>query len=187
MLSTPSTSLPCSSVFVSLWIPFFYVREFSSSALHVSKSEFFVILITLNAAGIPGRIVPALLADLRVGTINTYIVILFIIIVTLLLWPLVTTRTGMTIWTLAYGFGAAGVSSFLQAGLTSINDEPSKKGQKIGMAFPVVGVASLLGGPVGGEIDKDWGEDKEGDGCICLDHGVYWNDCVSWRCQFVRK
>jgi hypothetical protein len=35
--------------------------------------------------------------------------------------------------------------------LTSINDEPSKKCQKIGMAFTVIGFANSVGRPVGGE------------------------------------
>ena len=55
-------------------------------------------------------------------------------------------------WAVAYGFGAGGVSSLLQAGITSLNQEHHKTGVKIGMAFTVVGFASLLGGPVGGEL-----------------------------------
>jgi hypothetical protein len=110
------------------------------------------MLIILNAAGIPGRIVPALFADLRIGTLNMYIITLLLTSAILLFWPLVGTEAGMFGWTAAYGFGAAGVSSLLQAGLTSINDEPAKTGQKIGMAFTVVGFASLVGGPVGGEL-----------------------------------
>jgi predicted MFS family arabinose efflux permease len=139
-------------VFVGLWIPFFYIREFSASALHTSKSTSFIILIALNAAGIPGRVVPALLSDRCIGTINTYILTLAITGVTLLCWPHVESTTGMILWSVAYGFGAAGVSSLLQAGLTSLNDEPAKTGIRIGMAFSVVGVASLLGGPMGGEF-----------------------------------
>jgi MFS family permease len=139
-------------VFVGLWIPFFYIREFSATALHTSKSTSFVILTVLNAAGIPGRVVPALLSDRCIGTINTYILTLVITGVTLLCWPHVKNTTGMILWSMGYGFGAGGVSSLLQAGLTSLNDEPAKTGIRIGMAFSVVGFASLLGGPVGGEF-----------------------------------
>jgi MFS family permease len=138
-------------VFAGLWIPFFYVREFSAKALHITKPQSFIILIVLNAAGIPGRIIPAVLSDCCIGTINTYITLL-LTSVTLLCWPLVCNTTGMIPWALAYGYGAGGVSSLLQAGITSLNDEPNKTGIKIGMAFSVVGFASLLGGPVGGEL-----------------------------------
>jgi MFS family permease len=77
--------------------------------------------------------------------------------VTLLCWLRVDTAAGMYPWATAYGFGAGGVSSLLQAGMTSLNQDPSKTGVRIGMAFTVVGFASLLGGPVGGELIEKGG------------------------------
>ncbi|KAF2030544.1 MFS general substrate transporter [Setomelanomma holmii] len=139
-------------IFAGLWIPFFYTREYSSKALHITKSQSFIVLIILNAAGIPGRMIPAFLVDLYLGTINTYIVTLLLSGVTLLLWPLVSSMSAMYPWSFAYGFCAGGVSSLLQAGIASLNDEPEKTGTEIGMAFSVVAFASLLGGPVGGEL-----------------------------------
>ncbi|KAF2820407.1 MFS general substrate transporter [Ophiobolus disseminans] len=139
-------------VFIGLWIPFFYVREVSAKALDISKDDSFTILILLNAAGIPGRLAPALLADRYIGTINTYIINLFLTSITLLCWPRVATTAGMYPWAIAYGFGAGGVSSLLQAGIASLNQEHHKTGVKIGMAFTIVGFASLVGGPVGGEL-----------------------------------
>ena len=150
-------------VFAGLWIPFFYVREFSAKALQIPKSQSFLILIILNAAGIPGRLVLALLADRGIGTINTYIITLLLTSVTLLCWPLITSANEMYAWAVAYGFCAGGVSSLLQAGITSLNEEPHKTGIKIGMAFSVVGFASLLGGPVGGELIQI-GEDTRREG-----------------------
>jgi MFS family permease len=157
-------------VFVGLWIPFFYVREFSAKALHITKPQSFIILIVLNTAGIPGRIIPALLSDCCIGTINTYIVTLLLTSITLLCWPLVHSATGMIPWALAYGYGAGGVSSLLQAGITSLNDEPNKTGIKIGMAFSIVGFASLLGGPVGGELIRIGDEirDKGADAYVLM-------------------
>jgi predicted MFS family arabinose efflux permease len=148
-------------VFMGTLIPFFYVREFSGAALHVSKSTSFVVLIALNAAGIPGRIIPALLSDRCIGTINTYVILLLFTSATLLCWPFVRTTTGMIPWVIAYGFCAGGVSSLLQAGITSLNGEPEKTGIKIGMAFSVVGFASLVGAPVGGELIKIGEETRE--------------------------
>jgi hypothetical protein len=76
-------------------------------------------------------------------------------------------------WTATYGFGAAGVSSLLQAGLTPIKDEPARTGQKIGMAFTIVSFASLIGGPVGGELIR------VGEGTI--GHGA---DAYVWMMMF---
>jgi MFS family permease len=69
------------------------------------------------------------------------------------------------LWSLAYGYGAGGVSSLLQAGLTALNEDPEKVGIKIGMAFSIVGIASLVGGPVGGELirtgEETWKEGRD--------------------------
>ncbi|KAF2128046.1 MFS general substrate transporter [Dothidotthia symphoricarpi CBS 119687] len=150
-------------VFAGLWIPYFYVREFTVHALHGENSSSFIVLLILNASGIPGRIIPALLSDYVFGTINTYILILLLGSFTLLSWPYVTSIRSMIPWAVSYGFCAGGISSLLQAGIASLNDEPHKTGIKIGMAFTVVAVSSLLGGPIGGELIK-MGESRLGDG-----------------------
>ncbi|KAF1937322.1 MFS general substrate transporter, partial [Clathrospora elynae] len=139
-------------VFAGLWIPYFYIHAFSAKALHLTKSQSFTMLLALNGAGIPGRIVPALLSDYCLGTVNTHILLLLLTSATLICWPFITSPTGMVLWALAYGFCAGGVASLLQAGIASLNSEPRKTGSKIGMAFSVVAFASLLGVPVGGEL-----------------------------------
>lgn len=72
--------------------------------------------------------------------------------VTLLSWIAIETSTSMYAWSAAFGLGAGAVSSLLQAGITTLNEEPRKTGVKIGMAFTAVGFASLVGGPVGGRL-----------------------------------
>ncbi|KAH7086294.1 major facilitator superfamily domain-containing protein [Paraphoma chrysanthemicola] len=151
------------ATFTALWIPFFYTREYTSLALHVTKPQSFVLLIILNAAGDSGRIVPALLADRYIGTLNTYILTLALSSATLLAWPAVSSVTGMYPWATAYGFCAGGVSSLLQAGIASLNDDAQKTGIEIGVAFSVVAFASLLGAPVGGELIQV-GEKVKGEG-----------------------
>ncbi|KAF2651106.1 MFS general substrate transporter [Lophiostoma macrostomum CBS 122681] len=157
-------------IFTALWIPFFYIRDFTSSALHIPRTQSLILVLLMNACGIPGRILPALLADRRIGTINTYILILLVMSITILFWPLVMSSPGMYVWACAYGFCAGGTSSFLQAGIASLQDGPDsssdsggertntrkqgKLGVRIGMAFSIVGFAGLIGGPVGGQLIK---------------------------------
>jgi predicted MFS family arabinose efflux permease len=155
VFKTPSCTLYVIAmffIFAGLWIPFFYTREFSAQALPFTKSQSFTVLIILNAAGIPGRMIPAFLTDLYMSTINTYILTLLLSSATLLCWPLVKSMKAMYPWSFAYEFCAGGVSSLLQAGIASLNNEPHKTGVEIGMAFSVVAFASLLGGPVGGKL-----------------------------------
>lgn len=175
-------------VFTGLWIPFctslalssplsspfnhqlisntVYIRPLTSSYPTLSSapslpSTSVPILIALNAAGIPGRILPALVADRLIGTLNTCILVLLLTSTTLLCWPFVTSASAMLSWAMAYGFGAGGVGSLFQAGVIALTDEKEKEkiGGRIGMVCGVVGVASLLGGPVGGELARIGGSE----------------------------
>ncbi|KAF2864809.1 major facilitator superfamily domain-containing protein [Massariosphaeria phaeospora] len=151
-------------VFAGLWVPYFYLRDFATTTVHMQKDTCLTILLALNAAGIPGRIIPALLADYFLGTLNTYIFILLFTSATLLLWPLITKPVSIIIWAICYGFCAGGVSSLLQAGIASLNTVPGELGAQIGLAFGVVAFASLIGGPLGGkliEIGRASGEGNE--------------------------
>jgi hypothetical protein len=147
----------------------------------------------MNACGIPGRIIPALLADRRIGTINAYILVLLGTSLTILLWPLVKNTPGMYVWASAYGFCAGGTANFLQSGIASLyyggshndddgddgdgeascnsNSNSNKRGKlgvRIGMAFSAVGVAGLIGGPVGGELIKAGEGRGEGGGFLYM-------------------
>lgn len=139
-------------VFASLWIPYFYARAYTSDVLHLDASHSFALLVVLNAAGIPGRIAPALLADTRVGTINSYILVLLLTSTTLLCWPLVSTGRGMFIWTGAYGFCAGGAVSLLQAGAVSLWKDDAGVANTIAIVFCITGLASLIGAPVGAQL-----------------------------------
>ncbi|KAF2111977.1 major facilitator superfamily domain-containing protein, partial [Lophiotrema nucula] len=151
-------------VFAALWIPYFYFREFTTRTLHIAPTKSFVILVILNSGGIPGRLVPAWVADQYLGAVNTYIVVLALTATTLLTWPFVTTATALYIWAASYGFCAGGVASLCQAGITSLHLHSKSQvegtasdtglGVKIGMGFSVVAFASLMGAPVGGELIK---------------------------------
>jgi hypothetical protein len=63
----------------------------------------------------------------------------------------------MFAWVFAYGFCAGGVAALLQAGIVSIDPGNGRIGGRIGMAYSVVAVASLVGGPVG----RGWRGDLE--------------------------
>lgn len=126
-------------------------------------------MLILNAAGIPGRIVPALLSDNYLGAINTYTCITTLTTLVLLLWPLISTSAEMIPWATAFGFCAGAVASLLQAGIASLNVQRGKLGVEIGMGFSVVGFASLIGGPMGGYLmKKGRGADGTREKCLWM-------------------
>ncbi|KAF2730714.1 MFS general substrate transporter [Polyplosphaeria fusca] len=144
-------------VFAGLWIPYFYIRDFAKVALHLKPKQSLTLVLALNASGIPGRLLPALLSDSIIGTVNTYLLTLVLTSITLFTWPLVQSFSGMLIWATAYGFCAGGVASLFQAGIASLHDRSKDKnapslGTKIGMAFSIVAFAGLMGAPLGGHL-----------------------------------
>ncbi|KZM27365.1 uncharacterized protein EKO05_0003713 [Ascochyta rabiei] len=141
-------------VFAGLWIPYFYICTFAVDALHLEPPQSFAVFMILNAAGTCGRIVPALLSDTVLGTVNTYIVVLLLTSTTLLCWPLVSASASMFVWAGAYGFCAGGAVSLVQAGAISLCGGEEEAESILGVVFGVAGVASLVGAPVGGELIK---------------------------------
>ncbi|KAF2180380.1 MFS general substrate transporter [Zopfia rhizophila CBS 207.26] len=139
-------------VFAGVWVPYFYIRSFVTEIIHANRQTSFILILLLNGAGLPGRILPALLSDRYLGALNAYILITLLTSLTLFLWPLVTSIPAMYPWAMAYGFCAGGVASLLQAGIASLNEGDEGLGVKIGMGFSVVSVASLMGSPVGGVL-----------------------------------
>jgi MFS family permease len=119
----PSYTLYVTAIFFNfsgLWIPYFYIRVYSASALHITSAQSFAVMLVLNGLGIPGRILPALLADKVLGTVNTYILIIFSTSVALLCWPLVASVTSLVPWAMVYGFCAGGGTFLMQAGVASL-------------------------------------------------------------------
>jgi predicted MFS family arabinose efflux permease len=138
--------------FVGVWVAYFYLRPFARTVLHASERESFNLILLVNGVGIPGRLVPALVADRLLGPVNTFVPVMFFAGVLLFVWIAVDSVAGVTVFTIFYGFFGAGVQSLLQAGLASLVTDPKKAGIRIGMGFSVVGIASLMGSPIGGAL-----------------------------------
>jgi predicted MFS family arabinose efflux permease len=120
--------------------------------LGVSDQTSFNLILIINGLGVPGRLIPALIADRLMGPVNTFIPVLFVSGICLLSWAAVTNETGITIFVIFYGFFGGGTQSLLQAALASLNPDLKKAGVRIGMGFSVVSVASLTGSPIGGAL-----------------------------------
>lgn len=56
-----------------------------------------------------------------------------------------------------YGLIAAGAQGLFPAVLSSLTDDPTKQGVRMGMGFAFVGIASATGPPVGGALIERMG------------------------------
>ncbi|EHK25811.1 uncharacterized protein TRIVIDRAFT_32181 [Trichoderma virens Gv29-8] len=89
------------SMFITLWATYFayyYARAYSIDQLGGSQSTSFNMLMIINAIGIPGRLVPAFLADRYFGAVNVFIPTILSAAVCIFAWAGVGSITGDYVW-----------------------------------------------------------------------------------------
>ncbi|KAK3077429.1 hypothetical protein LTS18_010286 [Coniosporium uncinatum] len=141
--------------FLTFWgsfFAFYYVRTYATDILGVPSSTTFIILLIMNGMGLPGRILPAILADRYFGALSVFIPIVFLAGVLLLCWIAVESLAGLYVFAVFYGFFGGGVQSLFAASLAALTQDLGKVGVRVGMVFSIVGVASLTGPPLAGAL-----------------------------------
>ncbi|KAJ4123211.1 hypothetical protein NW768_009740 [Fusarium equiseti] len=134
------------------WISYNYARQYATDKLNGSASSSFLILIAINAVGIPGRMITAFLADRFFGAINVFIPTIFSAALCLYMWSQVTTLTGEFIWVSIFGYFGAAIQSLFPSCCASLTSDLSKAGTRIGMIFSIISFAALTGSPLAGGL-----------------------------------
>jgi MFS family permease len=118
----------------------------------ISQSDSLTLLIILNAVGIPGRVIPAFLADRYFGPFNTMLPFVVGASVLLFAWMRVESPAAFYAWVALYGICANAVQTLFPSTLSSLVTDLSKTGQRVGMAFSVGSLACLTGPPLAGVL-----------------------------------
>jgi predicted MFS family arabinose efflux permease len=139
-------------VFWGLYPGFYYIGEYASSVLHLSRSDSIYILLCMNGMGFVGRLVPAYLADRYTGPLNLLIPTTLASGIIFYTWSAVSDRGGVYVFACLYGFFAAGISSLFPATLSSLTDDVKKTGVRMGMVFTCISFACLTGSPIAGAL-----------------------------------
>jgi len=145
----------CFGMFLAFWglyFAYYYVRLYVRNVLDASQGVSFDMLLVINGFGIPGRFVPALLADKYFTPLNVEIPVIFITGVLIFVWIAIHRVVSFSIWVAAYGFFAGGSQSLFQAAASSFATDPEKRGVRIGMVFTFVSFACLSGPPLCGKL-----------------------------------
>lgn len=106
----------------------------------------------INGIGIPGRLIPALLADRYFGAFNSLLPCVFFSGVMLFVWIAVHDVPRMFIFTAIYGFWANAVQTLFPSTLSSLTTDLTKMGVRVGMCFTIVSIACLCGPPIAGAL-----------------------------------
>jgi MFS family permease len=154
-LKEPAFVLFCLGVFFGFWglyFAFYYVRPFGRNILRISEKVSFDSILIINSFGIPGRIVPAILADRYFGSLDVMIPFIFFSGCLLFIWIGLNSSAGFFVWVAFYGFFAGGCQSLFQSASAKFSPDPSLRGVRIGMVCTLVSFACLSGPPIAGRL-----------------------------------
>ncbi|QYS97745.1 MFS domain-containing protein [Trichoderma simmonsii] len=177
------------SMFITLWATYFayyYARPYSIDRLDGSQSTSFNMLMIINAIGIPGRLVPAFLADRYFGAVNMFIPTILAAAICIFAWAGVNSITGDYIWVVFFGFFGAGIQGMFPATTAGLTKDLSKAGVRIGMIFTIISVAALTGPPLAGKLVAVANGSYIGAqiwGGVCLVVGAMFLIGASWASQ----
>lgn len=143
---------------LGILFPFYYLASFATTQVTpvFPYKESLDLLLLLNVIGAPGRLIPNFLAD-RFGVLNVLVPASCAAFVLIYAWSGVSSQGGLWAWTAFYGFAGGSIQGLFPAGLSSLTDDPTKQGTRIGMVFTIVSFAALTGAPIGGALVQAMG------------------------------
>jgi len=160
--------------FLGIYFGFVYMVTFASTVLKLSNTASTNLLIFMLAANLPGRFLPALISDRCIGPLNTIFPSIFLSAGVIVLWIASGehNRGALTVIACFYGFVSAGVQVLYAPTVYTFCLEPTtatsragaepptpeaqlatdRIGLKAGGIFTCVGLACLIGTPIGGAL-----------------------------------
>jgi MFS family permease len=104
---------------------------------------------------VPGRLVPALIADRYLGPLQTLIPTVFVAGILVYSWSAIKSLNGYYAFVIVFGYFGAGVQSLNPAALSALTTDLQKVGVRVGMVFTIVSFAVLSGEPIAGRLIQD--------------------------------
>ncbi|GIJ84878.1 hypothetical protein Asppvi_003729 [Aspergillus pseudoviridinutans] len=140
--------------YIGFFNPIFYIEAYAIQKHAMGEALAFYLVSILNAASIPGRIVPGLLG-LRFGPLNILLGSAIISGILSLCWVAVCNAGGLIAFAVLYGFFSGAFVSLPAVALTALTPNLQTLGTRMGMCSLLCGFGSLCGAPVAGAILDD--------------------------------
>jgi len=136
--------------FLGGYFPLFYLQL--DAVLHnVNAQLAFYSLAIMNAANLPGRIIPNYLAG-YFGINNLMIISATVCAAIIFAFLGVTNAAGIIVVAIIYGFFSGAYISLLAPMLASLADHDDEIGTRMGMCFALGGFATFIGPPIQGAL-----------------------------------
>lgn len=137
--------------YVGFFGPIFYVQSYAIDEKLLSENLAFYLVPILNAASVPGRIVPSVLA-IRTGPLNMLLPAATTTGILSLIWIGIRNAPEIIIFSVLYGFFSGGFVSLPAVALTSLTPDFRRLGTRMGMCSVICSLGSLCGTPVCGAL-----------------------------------
>lgn len=112
------------------------------------------LLLVMSGTGVPGRVIPSLIADRYCGPVKVSVASTLISAITLFCWMSVRTIRDLYIFVAFFGVLSSGINSLFPASLAALTPDMYLRGTRMGMGFVVAGLGCLTGSPLGGTLIK---------------------------------
>lgn len=115
------------------------------------------LVILLNGCGIPTRVFIGIVADRYLGVMNTITLSLILDTIILFVWLTVSSIPSYYAFTVFYGLATGAFQALFPTSVAALSNDITKTGTRLGMAFMVIGISALVGGPIAGLLVKGKG------------------------------
>lgn len=150
----PPYALYCLGQFVAFagfYTPIYYLQPYAIATKITNPDFGFYLLPILNAASVPGRIIPNFIGD-YIGPLNILIPASMLTGILGLVWIAVHNFAGVIIFACFYGFSSGAFISISPVAIVTLTPDLRKIGTRMGQAFFVCSFGLLIGTPVSGAI-----------------------------------
>ena len=137
-------------MFLGVFQPFFFLPSYAvAHGMSVRLSSYLIAI--LNAASLPGRVIPGLLAD-RLGRMNMLFAAGICSGILTLCWQKCRSNATIILFSALFGFFSGAIVSGVSIGLASCPKDPKNIGTYMGMGMAIAALAVLIGPPVSGVL-----------------------------------
>ena len=160
-------------LFIGMFTPLFFLPTYAiEKGMNPTLASYLVSI--LNAASIPGRILPGILAD-KLGRLNMLLAAGVSTAIIVFCWAKLQGTAGIIIYAIAFGFCSGAIVSGSTVAITLCPKNPMDVGTYMGQGIAVAALATLVGPPVTGALVDKYGGFTEAvmfSGAFCMFGGV---------------
>lgn len=156
---------------VGLYVPYFYISDYSTTQANMSPSLAFYMVPVLSAGSAFGRILPNFFAD-KTGPLNMITICTCAAFILAYCWLAIANTPGIIVFCVLYGFFSGTFVSLQPTSVVTLSPSLSIFGTRMGMSTLCAGLGTLVGTPVaGGDCGKGELGGSEVVLCLCVGDG----------------